>query len=68
MGKDHREYLPKYRTRLSEYEAERLIRDLQKDPGTDNIYIYKINYPDGRISLIANPNKPLGKLMCEDND
>lgn len=68
MGKTHKEYLPRYKTRLSDYQSEQLIKDLQKDPNTRDIYIYKINYADGGISLIANPNKPLGKLMCEDDD
>lgn len=68
MGKEHREYIPKYKTRLSEYEAERLIERLQKDPNVDKIYLYKIKYNDGRISLFANPNQPIGKLGCEDND
>lgn len=68
MGKEHREYLPKYKTRLSEYHSEQLIKDLQKDPNTKDVYIYKINYPDGRISLIANPNHPLGKFLCENDE
>lgn len=68
MGKKYKEYLPKYRTRLCEYEAEQLIQDLKKDPSTKDIYIYRINYSDGRVSLIANPNNPLGPLMCEDED
>lgn len=68
MGKEHKEYLPRYRTRLSEYQSEELIKDLQKDSNNKNIYIYKINYTDGSISLIANPNNPLGKLMCEDDN
>lgn len=68
MGKEYKEYLPKYRTRLSEYESEELIKDLQKDPNTRDIYIYKINYSDGSISLIANPNYPLGKFLCENDN
>lgn len=68
MGKDQKQYLPKYKTRLSEYDAEQLIADLRKDPSVRNIYLYKITYPDGKISLIANPNYPLGKLNCEDED
>lgn len=67
-GKKYKEYIPKYKTRLSEYEAERLIKTLQNDPTTDKIYLYKINYSDGKISLIANPNFPIGKIMCEDNN
>lgn len=68
MGKKHKEYLPKYRTRLSEYDAQQLINNLKKDPSVKDIYIYKITYPDGRISLIANPNSPLGKFDCEDDN
>jgi hypothetical protein len=68
MGKEYKEYLPKYRTRLSEYNTEQLIQDLKKDPNVKDIYIYKVNYSDGRISLLANPNYPIGKLSCEDND
>jgi|688.fasta_scaffold163676_7 hypothetical protein len=68
MGKEQKEYIPKYKTRLSEYEAERLIERLQQDPTIDKIYLYKIKYNDGRISLFANPNHPIGKLSCEDNE
>lgn len=68
MGKKHKQYLPKYKTRLSEYEAEQLIKDLQKDSSVDTIYLYKINYQDGSISLIANPNSPIGTFSCEDQD
>jgi hypothetical protein len=68
MGKEYKEYLPKYRTRLSEYNTEQLIEDLKKDPNVKDIYIYKVNYSDGRISLLANPNYPIGKLSCEDDD
>lgn len=68
MGKEYKEYLPKYRTRLSEYNIEELIKDLQKDPNVRDIYIYKVTYKDGRISILANPNYPIGKLSCEDND
>lgn len=68
MGKEYKEYLPKYKTRLSEYDAEKLIESLRKDSAVKDIYIYKINYPDGRISLIANPNYPIGKISCEDSD
>jgi hypothetical protein len=67
MGNKNKQYLPKYNTRLSEYESEQLIKDLQKDPSVKNIYLYKITYSDGRVSLIANPNAPLGKLICEDD-
>lgn len=68
MGKKYKEYLPKYKTRLSEYDAEKLIESLKKDTSVQDIYIYKIIYPDGYISLIANPNSPLGKIACEDDD
>ena len=68
MGKDQKEYLPKHKTRLSEYYIDKLINDLQKDPKTKDIYIYKVNYPDGRLSILANPNFPIGKLTCEDQD
>jgi hypothetical protein len=68
MGKEYKEYLPKYRTRLSEYDAEKLIENLQKDTSVRDIYIYKITYSDGKISLIANPNYPIGKISCEDDN
>lgn len=68
MGKKYKEYLPKYKTRLSEYDSEQLIKSLKKDPSVKNIYLYKITYPDGSISLIANPNVPLGKFDCEDSN
>lgn len=68
MGKEYKTYLPKYKTRLSEYDAEELIDSLQKDPSVRDIYLYKIVYNDGRISLIANPNYPVGKFFCEDED
>jgi hypothetical protein len=68
MGKEYKQYLPKYKTRLSEYDSDKLIENLQKDSTVDNIYLYKINYPDGRISLLANPNYPIGKLRCEDKE
>lgn len=68
MGKEQKQYLPKYKTRLSEYDAEQLIDDLKKDSDVRDIYLYKVTYPDGKISLIANPNYPLGKLSCEDED
>ena len=68
MGHKYKEYLPKYKTRLSEYDAEQLIKDLQKDKSVKNIYIYKIIYPDGRISLIANANIPIEKFECENNN
>jgi hypothetical protein len=67
MGKKIKQYLPKYRTRLSEYDAEKLIEELQKDSTVDSIYIYKIIYKDGKISLFANPNKPIGEIKCEDD-
>lgn len=67
MGKNIKQYLPKYRTRLSEYDAEKLIEELQKDSTVDNIYLYKIIYKDGRISLFANPNRPIGEIKCEDD-
>lgn len=67
MGKKIKQYLPKYRTRLSEYDSEKLIEQLQKDSTVDNIYLYKIVYKDGRISLFANPNHPIGEIKCEDD-
>lgn len=67
MGKKIKQYLPKYRTRLSEYDAEKLIEELRKDPTVDQIYLYKIIYKDGKISLFANPNKPIGEIKCEDD-
>lgn len=67
MDKKIKQYLPKYRTRLSEYDAEKLIEELRKDPTVDQIYLYKIIYKDGKISLFANPNKPIGTLECEDD-
>lgn len=67
MGKKIKQYLPKYRTRLSEYDAEKLIEELQKDSTVDSIYLYKIIYKDGKISLFANPNKPIGEIKCEDD-
>lgn len=67
MGKKIKQYLPKYRTRLSEYDSEKLIEQLQKDSTVDNIYLYKIIYKDGRISLFANPNRPIGEIKCEDD-
>lgn len=67
MGKKVKQYLPKYRTRLSEYDSEKLIEQLQKDSTVDNIYLYKIVYKDGRISLFANPNYPIGEIKCEDD-
>ena len=68
MGKEYKEYLPKYKTRLSEYDAEELIDNLKKDSSIRDIYVYKIQYNDGRISLLANPNYPIGKFFCEDDD
>lgn len=68
MGEDTIVYLPKYRSRLSEYDGEQLIKELRKDPNTKTIYLYKIKYKDGRISLIANPDKPIGSFYCEEND
>ncbi len=67
MGKSIKQYLPKYKTRLSDYDAEQLIESLQKDSSVTQIYLYKITYEDGRISLLANPNKPIGELKCEDD-
>ena len=66
MGQDTVVVLPKYRTRLSEYDSEQLIQELQKDPTVESIYLYKITYPNGQISLLANPNKPIGKLECNE--
>ena len=68
MGREYKEYLPKHKTRLSEYNAELLIKELESDPLVKVIYLYKIIYNDGRISLIANPNKPLGPFNCEDSE
>lgn len=68
MGKDTIVYLPKYRSRLSEYDAEELIKELQKDKNIKDIYLYKITYDDGRISLIANPDGPIGLFICEDTE
>jgi hypothetical protein len=67
MGKDTKVHLPKYRSRLSEYDSEQLIKELKKDPNIKTIYLYKINYSDGKISLIANPDKPIGSFHCEEN-
>lgn len=67
MGKKKKEYLPKYRSRLSEYDAEQLIQKLEKDSTVKTIYLYKVIYSDGRISLLANPNDPIGILQCEDD-
>lgn len=67
MGKKIKQYLPKYKTRLSEYDAEQLIDELRKDPSVNQIYLYKVIYKDGKISLFANPNKPIGDLKCEDD-
>lgn len=67
MGKKIKQYLPKYRTRLSEYDAEQLIKELEQDKTVQNIYLYKVIYRDGKISLLANPNVPIGPLECEDN-
>jgi len=68
MGKEYKEYLPKSRTRLSEYNTEIMIEELQKDPTVKTIYIYKVLYSDGTISILANPNKPIDLLRCEDDD
>jgi len=68
MGKKYKEYLPKYKTRLSEYEAEQLVKKLEQDPSVVTIYLYKITFKDGRISLFAHPNKPVGQLECEDEE
>jgi hypothetical protein len=67
MGKEYKEYLPKSRTRLSEYNTEIMIEELQKDPTVKTIYIYKVLYSDGTISILANPNKPIDLLRCEDD-
>lgn len=66
MGKKIKQYLPKYRTRLSEYDAEQLVKELQQDTTIRDIYLYKVIYKDGKISLLANPNSPIGPLECED--
>jgi len=68
MGREYKEYLPKHRTRLSEYNADMLIKELLSDPTVKTVYLYKITYSDGRISLIANPNNPLGPFNCEDSE
>jgi hypothetical protein len=68
MGREYKEYLPKYKTRLSDYNAELLIKELQSDPSVKVIYLYKVIYTDGRISLIANPNNPIGPFNCEDSE
>lgn len=56
--------LLRYKTRLSEYEGEQLIAELRDNPDVSNIYLYKIKYLDGTISLLANANKPIGQLDC----
>jgi len=66
MGKETVVHLPKYKSRLSEYDGEQLIKELRKDPNTKTIYLYKIKYNDGMISLIANPDKPIGSFHCEE--
>lgn len=68
MGKEYKEYIPKYKTRLSEYDADQLIENLKRDVSIRDIYLYKIIYDDGNISLIANPNYPIGKISCEDDE
>ena len=68
MGREYKEYLPKSRTRLSEYNTEMMIQELEKDPSVQNIYIYKVRYDDGQISILANPNYPIDGLYCEDDD
>lgn len=59
-------YLSKYRSRLTEYEGEQLIKEI-KDimPETQTIYLYTIRYPDGKVSVVATPDKPIGQLTCE---
>lgn len=57
--------IPRYKTRLSEYEGEQLLKELQQDPNNRSIYLYTIKYPDGKMSIIANPNYPLGALVCK---
>jgi hypothetical protein len=68
MGKQQREYLPKSKTRLSEYNTDLMIQELQKDSSVKNIYVYKVKYDDGQISILANPNYPIDGLYCEDDD
>lgn len=68
MGNKKKQYLPKYKTRLSEYDAEQLIKDLERDKTVKMIYLYKIIYKDGKISLFANPNVPIGPIECEDDN
>ena len=58
--------LSKYKTRTSEYDSEELINKAKKDPSIKKMYLYKIQYPDGSISLILNPNEPIGELFCDE--
>lgn len=62
-------YVPKHRSRLTEYEGEQLIKELRSnDPSLTTIYLYTIKYPDGKVSVIAIPNHPIGKLNCDTID
>lgn len=66
MGVETIVSLPRYKTRLSEYESHNLIQKLKDDPSVEKIYLYKINYPDGSLSLFANPNEPIRQLECHE--
>lgn len=62
-------YLSKYRSRLTEYEGEQLVKELKSNnPSLATIYLYTIKYPDGKVSIVAIPNNPIGKLTCDTID
>lgn len=62
-------YLSKYRSRLTEYEGEQLVKELKlNNPSLETIYLYTIKYPDGKVSIVAIPNNPIGKLTCDTID
>lgn len=55
--------IPRYKNRLVEYEIARLEDSFANKKITR--YIYTINYPDSRVSIITTTEKPIGDLICK---
>ena len=55
--------IPKSKNRFADYDIEKLCKELSHKKLTT--YIYKIEYSDGKVSIITTTIHPLGDLVCQ---
>jgi hypothetical protein len=55
--------IPKSKNRFADYDIEKLSKELANKKVTT--YIYKIQYSDGKISIVTTTTHPLGELVCQ---